>query len=905
MSQNHPPIPRLDLAPKLKRPLSLWNPLDYLRLLYWVFYFPQALRWYESTFGGESSLKDAKSWREKWEWLRQNAVQRQLILQALVLIIVILIGLSRLLGEIGISIDWDVASAVGLGVMFGVVLVGSVLLLGVASGVASAVVLVVGSVLASVPTSGVASVVVMGVTLGVGLVLEVLIRSGFGFGVMWGVGWGVMFGVGLGVMWGVASAVVWGMGWDVASAVEWGVPSAVALGVGFGVASAVAIARPENWLFAVPFTLLQRQHQNRQFPHITPLPLPYLSSQIANWLRLDWQTGLHNTNELLKFTLQFIPVVKAINRVLAETPKEQLIYRVAQLSEDPYDWNLVRFASVSLSEVMKSKVVAGFFIIAPWKQQIQARFQTEIRLNTPARASAAGFWYLHQQEPDKATEAFTVVRDLLYGEEMLTLAQILTAFDQTAELAEIASLQLPPSPNPPRLRETTWQAIASLRRVIADVQVVQNSVSRSARSLALNRALGQLGTLLNQSNIIPKTERILILKIVIKWVDILLQVTGKIGDISITQPVTNPYVIGDPVQGNLFVGREDIIRELEELWVKGNNLQSVALYGHRRMGKTSILLNATNCLGAKVQVAYVNLLRVGDCSEGVGELLIFITDAIAKTVKIAPPADRDLLDLPYLTFGRYIEQVVANIEGGLIIALDEFEKIEELIKAGKINPDFIGFLRGILQMSSKVALAFAGLHTLHEMTSDYFNPLFASIIPIRVGFLSLGATRQVLANPDDDFILDYKPEALDRIYELTHGQPYLTQLVGFLLVRHYNDRVFEMGRPRDPMFTVEDVETVINDPEFFTRGRYYFTGVWGQAAEGAPGQQEILTALAPHLQGMNFDRLSTEIGMDETSLQEALKTLERHDVVKEINGCYCIAVELFRRWVQMSLGGSH
>ena len=137
---------------------------------------------------------------------------------------------------------------------------------------------------------------------------------------------------------------------------------------------------------------------------------------------------MHNINQLLRFTLQFIPVVKAVNRVLAETPKDQLIYRVAQLSEDPYDWKLVRFASASLSGVMKSEAVAWFFILTPWRQQIKAFFQTEIRLNTPARASAAGFWYLHEQQPDKATEAFAVVRDLLYGEEMFTLAQILTFY---------------------------------------------------------------------------------------------------------------------------------------------------------------------------------------------------------------------------------------------------------------------------------------------------------------------------------------------------------------------------------------------------------------------------------------------------------------------------------------------
>ena len=44
----NPPSP-LPYAPRRNRPLSLWNPLDYLVLLYWVFYFPQALRWYVKT----------------------------------------------------------------------------------------------------------------------------------------------------------------------------------------------------------------------------------------------------------------------------------------------------------------------------------------------------------------------------------------------------------------------------------------------------------------------------------------------------------------------------------------------------------------------------------------------------------------------------------------------------------------------------------------------------------------------------------------------------------------------------------------------------------------------------------------------------------------------------------------
>ena len=209
-------------------------------------------------------------------------------------------------------------------------------------------------------------------------------------------------------------------------------------------------------------------------------------------------------------------------------------------------------------------------------------------------------------------------------------------------------------------------------------------------------------------------------------------------------------------------------------------------------------------------------------------------------------------------------------------------------------------LRGLVQMDPKIAFAFAGLHTLEEMTEDYFHPFYASVIPIRVRFLTPGATHQLLVDPARDFPLDYAPEALDRIYALTAGQPALAQLVGFQLVRRYNDQVFERGRPRDPVFTLEDVEAVVSDSEFYSQGRYYFTGVWGQAAQGAPGQQAVLRALAAHAEGLSLDALARTTGFGEAALQQALQTLQRHDVIEETDGHWRIIVELFRRWVLAS-----
>ncbi|WP_427159221.1 AAA family ATPase [Aliinostoc sp. HNIBRCY26] len=875
-------VPRLNLAPKLRRPLSLWNPLDYLHLLYWVFFFPQALRWYVDIFGGGYIPEEEMNWRKGLELLRKNPIQRQLLLQGLVLTVITPVSVGLILQVFNFHVDWfGVAVGVAVGVTVGVA-VGVVV--GVAGGVAGGVAVGVVVGVAVGVTVGVAVGIAGGVAGGVAFGVAFGVAGGVAGGVAFGVAFGVAGGVAGGVEEGVAGGIAVGVAVGIAVGVEEGVAFGVAVGVAFGVAFGVAIMRPENWLIG---SLLNRQSIQNSYllPRISPIPLPNLNKRLQNWLLQDWEAGLYNTNQLLAYTMQFIPVVQAVNQVVAKTPSEEIIWRVSRLAANPFDWKLVGFVSPSLTS---------------------PHFTVEPCLDINARAAAAGFWYLHEKQPINAQKAFAVVISLLYGEEMYTLAQTLAAFQYTKKISTIATLQIPTFPQEPLLRPNTWKALKSLKRVIEDIQFINKSVSRSARSLALNRALGELTSILNTADDLPQAERGLIVDITQTWKESLLQIAGEVGEISITKPVNNPYVIGDPVQGNLFVGRKDVMRQLEELWVMGNQLQSVVLYGHRRMGKTSILLNASQSLGSAIQLAYVNLLRLGDSPQGVGEVLIAISDEVSQTVKLPPPNDTDLLNLPYRTFERYLKQVETQLETGLIIALDEFEKIEELIEAGKIPPDFMGYLRGLVQMSSKVAFAFAGLHTLEEMTADYFQPFFASVIPIHIKFLERAATRQILANPGEDFLLDYMPEALDQIYALTHGQPYLVQLVGFQLVRRYNDQVFEQGRPRDPVFTVDDVEAVINNPEFFQRGRYYFDGVWGQAAQDVEGQQEIIRVLAPHLEGLSFDVLAESTGMSGEGLQRALDTLKRHDVVEEVGGGWRIMVELFRRWVvQWKVGNSN
>ncbi len=851
------PILKLNLAPKLKRPLSLFNPLDYLQLLYWVFYFPQAIRWYLETYG------------------ERDSVELRLIIQSFLIMLIVPLLAGKVAENLGISFNW-VGAAIGviIGVVFGVVFrrvfrVAIGVAIGVASGVASSVAIGV--------AFGMASSVAIGVAIGVASGVASSVASGVAFGVAFGVVFGVAFGVASGVAFGATLGAI--------------------LGVVFAATIGVGILRPENWLLGLP-NLLPFFNLSQLFPRVTTIPLPYLAKRLETSLLQDWYQGVENINQVLFFSLQFISVSKSVNQALTKLPKDELICSCAYLTENIYDLSIIYFSSASLIEKLKLEFIENIFIIPKFLRNIITnKINADLKFDTLVQVTAAIFWLLTQEELVKDKNIFNQVRSIPYGEEIFVLYNILVIINYRKEIEIFNNINLPNLPPEPYLYPTIWTAINKLYQVITEIQNINNNPSPVLRSLALNRAISELNEILENAGNLPRVGKKSIVKIAEDWKKLLEGIAKEVGTITITEEIPNPYIIGNPVIGKLFVGREDIIRRLREIWLNPNELQSVILYGHRRMGKTSILRNVVEQLADKIAVIHVNLLLLGSCSNGLADVLIKISADIEQQLNIEPPTDQEFLQLPERTFERYLKKVLKELQNHrLIIALDEFEKLETLMNTGSIPPNFMEYLRGLVQMDKKLGFALAGLHTLEEMTADYFAPFFASVINIKVGFLSYGATSQVLANPNDEFLISYNTDTLQLICQLTCGQPYLVQLIGFQLVSRYNDLAFELMRKIEPVFTVEDVNAIINE-EFFQRGRYYFTGVWGQAEQGALGQQQIIKVLAPEKAGLSYEELKEKTQLTDEQLEEAINTLKRHDVIGEKDLKYSISVELFRRWV--------
>ncbi|MEI6043513.1 MAG: hypothetical protein WCS37_03870 [Chloroflexota bacterium] len=76
--------PEFYLGPNLTRPLQLWNPLDYLRLLYWCFFFPQTLREYHKKYSSNKGYRFDS--RKFFRMLRTDSILALLFWQGWILV---------------------------------------------------------------------------------------------------------------------------------------------------------------------------------------------------------------------------------------------------------------------------------------------------------------------------------------------------------------------------------------------------------------------------------------------------------------------------------------------------------------------------------------------------------------------------------------------------------------------------------------------------------------------------------------------------------------------------------------------------------------------------------------------------------------------------------------------------
>jgi hypothetical protein len=367
---------------------------------------------------------------------------------------------------------------------------------------------------------------------------------------------------------------------------------------------------------------------------------------------------------------------------------------------------------------------------------------------------------------ERFAAAYEGVRAYPHGAEVADSFATMDAFLQHTSIDDLATahqhLAWIQSLTESLLRPAVIRTLTALGDVSREVVVFTQSTSPARQSAALNRANGALNELASfvQTRVLPP-ERVLLKRIVQHWQTIIAAEQGKLGQAALREmlpserlavghvaresdvwqrpieSIANPYVVGDPVAPPLFVGRGDILARIASLWSTAANADSIILYGHRRMGKSSLLRNLDQAAPPGSIVAYVDLQGETSFVASTADLLAGMANRIYSAVRRALPdsglarPEADAFTTParaQLLFDQFMEQVRDVLNGRrLILALDEFEAIDYAVRNHKIGRDIYTFLRARKQ-EPWLAFVLGGLHTLDEMSRDYQEPFYGTVL---------------------------------------------------------------------------------------------------------------------------------------------------------------------------------
>jgi hypothetical protein len=152
----------------------------------------------------------------------------------------------------------------------------------------------------------------------------------------------------------------------------------------------------------------------------------------------------------------------------------------------------------------------------------------------------------------------------------------------------------------------------------------------------------------------------------------------------------NPYIAGNPISSpNGFFGRDDIFQAVMQV-LRHPQSNAIVLYGQRRTGKTSVLLQLERQLVSTGEFVPVYFDLQDKADKPLGDVLYELAQRIAGVVGQAAP-ERALFD----DEGSYFRQSFlpqAAAQGKLVLLFDEFDVLDSP-QQSKAGQTFFPYLR--------------------------------------------------------------------------------------------------------------------------------------------------------------------------------------------------------------------
>ena len=359
-----------------------------------------------------------------------------------------------------------------------------------------------------------------------------------------------------------------------------------------------------------------------------------------------------------------------------------------------------------------------------------------------------------------------------------------------------------------------------------------------------------------------------------------------------------PYIAGPYVGGTKkFIGRVDILQKVQKN-LSHHQGSAILLHGQRRIGKTSVLKELeTNLLKEKsYHPIYFDLLGKARQSleETLCDLANTINSGLGKTEKA------NLGNNPKTEFREvWLPNLLNHLNTrSLVLLFDEFDALDAP-ELKQISDKFFSYVRDLLvlqlQHLSFVFVIGRNINDLHDVALALCKDVNDSI---HVSLLEKQDTEKLIGFSIDDNSLQWSKETIEKVWELTHGHPLLTQaLCKEIWERFYHDE----NPKKTPVVTLKNIEVAI-----FKALKSNETGLTWLWKGLPPAERAVISTLASAgaevISASRLESLLKNSGaqMYIWELQDAPSLLKDWDLIESAgdDGGYCFRVELLRRWVE-------
>jgi tetratricopeptide (TPR) repeat protein len=356
----------------------------------------------------------------------------------------------------------------------------------------------------------------------------------------------------------------------------------------------------------------------------------------------------------------------------------------------------------------------------------------------------------------------------------------------------------------------------------------------------------------------------------------------------------NPYIAGNPLKdSSAFFGRDDIVREVMQM-LNHPDEKAIVLYGQRRIGKTTILLQIDRKLTEVGIFTPVYFDLQDRASSALSDVLLKLAQVISHRLKQPMPSPEKFDAAGEYFIEEFLPEIIKfSSSDGLVLLFDEFDVMDspENNRAGQT---FFPYLRSFITSLNRVKFIFVIGRRPEELSTDTLST-FKGIRATKVSLLSKQATELVIRQSENKKSLFWSKDSVEQVWNWTQGHTYFTQLICSVIWEHLQEKNSGKGVPT---VNPSDVDNAVHDA--LKQGANAFHWIWG----GLPPAERVVMAAMAEAKGEVISQEEIEDILNKSGvrlivreLKVAPMTLIDWGLLHSIENNYRFAVPLLREWV--------